>query len=853
MKTDLRDRTESLLRKSPGETPSLPLGDVQALVHELQVHQSELEIQNEELRRTQQELTDARDNYRRLYRSVPVGCLTLDAHRTIQDANTAAELLLAEPDGTLGGQRLDRFVVSEDADACYLLLRQAMTSGCQQYADIRFHRNGKEPFWADLGVGPDPRSDAAKPMFWVTLRDISARKQAEFYLRQANTEREATHLAVEARRAALNIMAEAVEARQEAERIGAALRVSEQRIQQALRVSRSFTFDWQPATDMVVRSDSIAAILHIADDTAGAETGQNYFAHVHPDDRTRFVGLLLGLTPDADSYATEYRYVCDDGCVVVLNEVGQATFDGAGHLQRVVGVSTDNTKRKQAEEAITRYSRREALLAKTAHGLLAADEPQRVINDLCAEVMAFLECDIFINFLIDETSDRLHLNACGGLPPEEMARLEWLDGGGTLCGDVARDRKPIILDDIPHSNDPRAARVAAYGMRAYCCHPLIVEEHLRGTLSFGSRRRDAFSEDDISMMAAVSEQVALAMQRLHDREQLRQSELFYRQTLESVPGMSFTTRPDGFSDYMSRQWEDFSGVPLVEQLGDGWITLLHPDDRARTLAAWRTAVQGRTPYDLEYRVRRRDGIYVWFKVRGHAIRDVSGAIVRWFGTAVNIDDLVRAEEQLKASLAEKEVLLKEVHHRVKNNLQVISSLVSLQSAGHTDPLLQAALGNVRDRVRTMALMHEKLYQSADLGAIEFAGYARGLLEQLWRAYRSEGTRVNLRLDLKPVTLPLHSAAPCGLILNELATNALKHAFCDRADGEVTVELQADDAGQVRLAVRDNGVGLPPDIDWRQGKPLGLRLVQMLTTQLRGTVESHPAPDGGTEFEVTFGR
>jgi PAS domain S-box-containing protein len=338
---------------------------------------------------------------------------------------------------------------------------------------------------------------------------------------------------------------------------------------------------------------------------------------------------------------------------------------------------------------------------------------------------------------------------------------------------------------------------------------------------------------------------------LRESEQaLRESESFYRQTLESIPGMIFTTRPDGSCDYQSQQWVDYTGIPMSEHLGDGWNKLLHPDDRPRAFAAWRDAVEDRAPYDLEYRVRRHDGTYEWFKVRGRPIRDAAGKIVRWFGTALNIEGLKRAEERLKASLREKEVLLQEIHHRVKNNLQVISSLINLQADALDQPALRASLNDVRDRVRTMALVHEKLYQSGDLGRLNFADYAASLLHYLWRAHGDAAAKVRLTLATQPVTFPVGIAVPCGLILNELASNALKHAFRGRTEGEVTVGLEREAAtNRLCLYVSDNGVGLPADLDVRRSASLGLRLVQMLTQQIGGTVAVRRGP--GTEFRVAF--
>jgi two-component sensor histidine kinase len=217
--------------------------------------------------------------------------------------------------------------------------------------------------------------------------------------------------------------------------------------------------------------------------------------------------------------------------------------------------------------------------------------------------------------------------------------------------------------------------------------------------------------------------------------------------------------------------------------------------------------------------------------------------------------LQESEELLQTALAqrtgelrEKEVLLKEIHHRVKNNLQVISSLVSLQADGSQDETVRDGLLDVIYRVRSMALVHEKLYRSDDLARVDFAGYAESLLSYLWQAHGVAAANIRLNLELDPLQLPVDTAVPCGLILNELAGNALKHAFRQRDGGEVTVSLYAKER-EVRLGVRDDGVGMPPDLDWRQSTSLGLRLVQMLAGQLKAEVTV--TRSSGTGFEITF--
>jgi PAS domain S-box-containing protein len=205
--------------------------------------------------------------------------------------------------------------------------------------------------------------------------------------------------------------------------------------------------------------------------------------------------------------------------------------------------------------------------------------------------------------------------------------------------------------------------------------------------------------------------------------------------------------------------------------------------------------------------------------------------------------------ELEASLAEKEVLLKEIHHRVKNNLQVISSLVSLQADGSKDEAVCQVLKDVTYRLRSMALVHENLYLSSDLAHIDFAEYTRGLLSYLWLAHGAFAADVRMTLDLGPVSLLVDTAVTCGLILNELAVNSLKHAFHGRSDGEVKVSLHCGADRRISLCVTDNGVGLPAGFDWRQTQSLGLRLVQMLSRQLDATAEV--SSGNGTTFEIVF--
>jgi len=214
-----------------------------------------------------------------------------------------------------------------------------------------------------------------------------------------------------------------------------------------------------------------------------------------------------------------------------------------------------------------------------------------------------------------------------------------------------------------------------------------------------------------------------------------------------------------------------------------------------------------------------------------------------------LDERERAEEKLKASLAEKEVLLQEIHHRVKNNLQVISSLLYLQAKGVHDPQVLAILEESRHRVRSMALVHEHLYQTDYPTHVDAAKYVRTLTSYLLRSYEVRADQIELKVEVDDLRLGIDSAVPCGLLINELVSNALKHAFPDGQKGEIQVALQAMANNDYRLIVTDDGIGLPGGIEGHSADSLGLRLVQTLTQQLEGVLELDTS--AGTRFEIVF--
>ena len=239
---------------------------------------------------------------------------------------------------------------------------------------------------------------------------------------------------------------------------------------------------------------------------------------------------------------------------------------------------------------------------------------------------------------------------------------------------------------------------------------------------------------------------------------------------------------------------------------------------------------------------------MWLDTRLIPLKDKNNKIYAVMGISRDITNQKAIEDALRMSLKEKEVLLKEIHHRVKNNMQIISSLISLQSdyANNEDTIKM--FDDSKNRIRSMALIHEKLYQSDDLSLIDFSDYIESLASKLLEFYGLKARLIALNVKADDITLSIDSAIPCGLIINELISNSIKHAFTEEKEGKISIEMHEVDDNYV-LTVEDNGQGFPEDVDFRKTDSLGLQIVQTLTLQLGGEIELEN--NGGTKFTIIF--
>jgi PAS domain S-box-containing protein len=297
-------------------------------------------------------------------------------------------------------------------------------------------------------------------------------------------------------------------------------READERYTLAVRATQDSIWDLDLVTGDVRSNEAHDALIGVR--PAGVSGLQWWTDHLHPEDRDRVLASFrTALDGPGDEWRCEYRLRRADGNRAVVLDRAFIARDESGKAVRVIGAMQDLTDRKRAEQAQQDGEEELRLLAWTAGKLLSAPDPQAFVEELCREVMARLGCDVFVNFLADEATARLHMNACGGIPDAEARRMEWLDYGVAVCGCVARDRQRIIAEDISSSDDPRTALVKSFGVQAYCCHPILAQGRLLGTLSFGTRTRLRFTGREVETMRTVTDQVAAAMQRVLSEKALR--------------------------------------------------------------------------------------------------------------------------------------------------------------------------------------------------------------------------------------------------------------------------------------------------------------------------------------------
>ena len=520
---------------------------------------------------------------------------------------------------------------------------------------------------------------------------------------------------------------------------------------------------------------------------------------IHPEDRSRIITLATQASPEDQ----EYRIVRSDGEIRWMRGRSFPICDRAGQVYRIVRIDRDISETKKTETAWREGEKRLQALVDTLYDSEA--RLQAIVANLLDGLL-----------IVDRNGRILFANPAAGkifgYEPEQMLGIEL--------------GFPAVNDSTIELTILRPGREIGIG-----------EMHVAPT-QWEGKSVSIISLRDIT-------------ERKNAEKALRESEEQFRQMAENIGNVFWLAAPeDNQLLYVSPAYEKIWGRPLEQayEKPQFWLETVYPADREVVLAAVANQRQGQFTSN-EYRIVQPDGSIRWIWARSFPIKDEFGKLYRIAGIAEDVSDRKVAIAQIQASLQEKEILIKEIHHRVKNNMQVISSLLELQSQALDDPQTIVLFQESQNRIRSMALIHEQLYQSLHLERIDFAKYIKELATNLFQFFGNRANAINLKLNVAPSSVNIETAIPCGLIVNELISNSLKYAFPAQQEGEIKIELICDEMMKFYLTVSDNGVGLPANFNIETAETLGLRLVRMLTRQLKGIleIESHP----GARFKLAF--
>jgi PAS domain S-box-containing protein len=537
----------------------------------------------------------------------------------------------------------------------------------------------------------------------------------------------------------------------------------------------------------------------------------------------------------------ESEFVTKTGNGIPVEIMGNyVEFEGKGYI---CASARDITSRRQKEKNQVSLFK----ISEAARSAKSLDELFGSIHEIISELMPAK--DNFYIALYDEENEVLSfpyfVDEYDEPPgPEKLGR--------GLTEYVLRTGEPLLASPDVFAELEKQGEVESIGPPSidWLGVPLRTQDRTIGVLVVQTYTEGfRYTEEEKDILVFITEQITNAILRQQTEEALREREELYRSVVENSQNGVILIDDNYHVLYTNDQMIHITGLTNQELEGMDFRDLLGEAMRDTIADRYRRRQRGEdipSVYDFPY--VRLDGKELWLELSSAIIKDIRGRLV----TVVQVRDITESKtsgELIKASLQEKEILLREIHHRVKNNLQIISSLLNLQSQYIKDETALEMFRESRLRIRSMAMVHEKLYKSQDLSLVDFGDYIQSLAQNLFQVYGITPDRISLRVKVHDLFLDINTAIPCGLLVSELISNALKHAFPDNTKGEISVSMYPTEEDTIRLEVSDNGVGVEKDLDLKKSDSFGLQLVDMLTEQLQGTIKIKR--DKGTAFVLDF--
>jgi PAS domain S-box-containing protein len=647
----LRQKAEKLLPKKSADLRTMAPQDIEGLLHELQVHQVEMEMQNENLRIAQEEIEKSRSRYSDLYDFAPVGYFTFDEKGQILEANLTGARMLGLERTLLVNKSFHLFVRSESLDNFRSHRLLVLKSGLLQTCELELRKKDGKLFFARLESIPvkDPKGHFGQ--IRTAVIDITRQHQAEEALQAEHAFRQAL-----------------------ADSVSSGL-VAYDREGRQIYTNQAFCQMIGYAPEELIGAKPPYVYWPPEEEKSLVKTFQEIFSSEKPVGKlelrlkkrtgARFEVLSM-FSPLKDSAGKPRGWVASIGDITETKKREEEVRRLNSQLEERVrrrtaeleaaneGLKNEILERKKAEASREKINHRMQVLSETAGQLLQNDDPAKILIDLCRKVMIALDCQVFFNYLVEEGKQRLRLNAYAGIPEQAARKVEFLDFGVAVCGCAARDALPIVVENIPETLDPRTDFVRSFGVLAYACHPLVDRGRVIGTLSFGTRSRTAFGTDELAVMKTISDRMSVAMERIRLYEEAKEQAGELQAIFDSLTDAVVVYDARGNPTKFKPPGNAASGGPFpIQDLRDSFfrkLSLRHPDGRvaASPEIPSTRALRGETVLDEILHFTTPEGREIIIRASASPIlKDgkVAGAVTTWS----DITRLKEVEEALQVS------------------------------------------------------------------------------------------------------------------------------------------------------------------------------------------------------------
>ena len=572
---------------------------------------------------------------------------------------------------------------------------------------------------------------------------------------------------------------------------------------------------------------------------------------IHPNDKMILTNGINSVLEGKFVKNIEYRFKKKNGTYIQLSSNQAPIFNDQNKIIGILCVSQDLTKNIEIQGAIENHIHRQALIAQFGLETITEKNIDTLFKKATSLLAKILDVEYTKVLEILPNKKFLKLRAGVGWHKGLVGNSTVENNKNSQAGFTLLKTTPVIVENLKTETRFCAPKLLADHDVISGMSVIIQGKNTPfGILGIHTKEHRVYSKDDINFLQSIANVLAGVIFRDSAEKELRESEEKYRMLTEQS-SLGTLIVANGRIIFANKGISDILGFSINELLSWNLNTItqhIHPEDLQIALEKYNKILNEElSSFQSEIRMKKKNEVYLYTRQYSKRIQFQGNPAL--YINIIDISEQKKNESLLESSITEKEILLKEIHHRVKNNLQIISSLIVLQEQNVKDERILRIFKDFQSRIKVMALIHQTLYNSEDLNKIHISNYIKNLVNNLFKVYSANSRQIKLQLNIENIDFSLDNAIPCGLIINELVSNSLKHAFSKNKDGKIIVTLKKTNNNKKLLDVYDNGIGFPKDVDYINPDTLGLKLISTITKQMDGKISIEK--NNGTHVKIIW--